>query len=83
MLALGYSGCLQKIIDKFLKTPTKKRCPFREFTGNSKKAPSKVCLPLSILGNRGLEAEYICLISMESFKFVLTFYPDLCNKIAT
>ena len=40
-----------------------------------------MCLPLSKWGNRGLKAEYICLISMESSKFVLTFYPNFHNKI--
>ena len=67
------------LFDNFLKTPIKKRCPFRKSHQNFKKAPLKSLYTAYIFFC--LAGIFVCtaMISMKANKIVFTFYPWISN----
>ena len=67
------------LFDNFLKTPIKKRCPFRESHENSKKAPLKLLSKAHISCKPAGISVLTAMISMKLNRIMFTFYPRISN----
>ena len=75
----SWSSCSKmsgsNLFDNFLKTPIKKRCPFRKSHQDSKKAPLKSQYTAYIFCCLAGISVCTAMISMKTNKIVFTFYP--------